>query len=93
MGVFRLEMGTTGQGRRIMYITVKTEKTYAVVMTESQAINLLSTAATYLEWCDAFPDDELTEERRGERETLDDLRQVLLNAGVLLAGPKPEDAD
>ena len=76
-----------------MDIKVKTEKTYVISMTESQAINLLLTATTYREWCDSFPDDEITEERRDERETLNDLRESLLNAGVVLLEPKPKDAE
>jgi hypothetical protein len=68
-------------------VTVKTEKTYLVVMTESQATDLLQV-------CVNDPDYVALDIREPSiEETLDDLRQVLLNAGVLLAGPKPEDAD
>lgn len=76
-----------------MDVTVKTEKTYAVAMTESQATDLLNVAATYESWLKAFPDTEVTDDKISQRDTLSALRMTLLNAGVMLAEPKPEDAD
>ena len=67
-----------------MDVTVKTEKTFVVTMTEFQANNLLRLSR-------AIDDVILQEEigltaadRTGTLETLDDLRQALLTSGLTL---------
>ena len=68
-----------------MEVTVKTEKTYAVYMTESQATDLLQV-------CVGDPDYVVLDIREPDiEETLNDLREGLLNAGAMLAGPKQKD--
>lgn len=65
-----------------MDVVVKTEKTFVVYMTETQAVNLLRLSR-------AIDGVILQEEigltggdRTGTLETLDDLRQALLNSGL-----------
>jgi len=68
-----------------MDITVKTEKTYLVAITETQATDLLSI-------CVGDPDYVVLDIREPSiEETLNDLREGLLNAGAMLTGPKQKD--
>lgn len=65
-----------------MDVTVKSEKTFLVAMTETQATHLLQVSTGDPDYC------ALDIREPGIETTLDDLRLVLLNAGVMLAGPK-----
>ena len=57
-----------------MDVNVKTEKTFLVAMTETQARNLLNVGTRADELENELTLDEIT--------TLDDLRQALLSAGL-----------
>lgn len=65
-----------------MDVTVKIEKTYLVSMTETQATALLQLSTGDEDYCTLDIRDPDIEP------ALNDLREGLLNAGVLLAGPK-----
>lgn len=69
-----------------MDVTTRTETTYVVAMTETQATALLQLAVMDPDYCQIDLRDDGTIEQ-----TLNDLRQGLLNAGALLAGPKQKD--
>lgn len=60
-----------------MDVTIKTEKTYLVAMTETQATALLQVAIMDPDYVAVDLRDDGTIEQ-----TLTELRQVLLNAGV-----------
>jgi hypothetical protein len=68
-----------------MDVTTRTEKTYLVAITESQAADLLSV-------CVGDPDYVVLDIREPSiEETLNALREGLLNAGAMLTGPKQKD--
>jgi hypothetical protein len=66
-----------------MDVTVRTEKTYLVTMTEPQARNMLRLAR-------AINSDDISVaeiDKTGTLETLDNLRQGLLSSGLTLKDP------
>ncbi len=70
-----------------MEVRTETERTYWLGMTETQARDLLTASVTYSDWVKAFPDVDRTDDQSSQFETLQAIRQTLLNAGVTLKEP------
>jgi hypothetical protein len=71
-----------------MDVTVKTEKTFVVSMTESQAVNMLRLSRA-IDGVILQEEIGLTgNDRTGTLETLSDLRQALLASGITLKDPQ-----